>query len=142
MAIAKIANGTLVQMGDGTVVSGSEGYTTIPGVTKVSGPSTKFDLLDVTSHDSSSFREYIPGLMDGDMISIEMNWRPSNAVHKKIRLDAVAQTLRSVKVVFPDSTDNTVLCSTYIQDLTPRADIGTPMTASAKFKVTGNPLWS
>lgn len=142
MSIAKISNGALVQVGDGTPISGLEGYTTIPEVMHITGPSTKFDLLDVTSHDSDgAFREYIPGLLDGDQISIDINWRPSNTVHKSLRLDSVNQTLRSVQIVFPDTGENTVQSNTYVQELTPKADIGTPMSAAVKFKVTGNPLW-
>lgn len=144
MSLAKISNGTLLKVGDGILVSGLEGYTTVPEVMKLSGPSTKFDLLDVTSHDSSGFfREYIPGLLDGDSIKFTVNWRPSNAVHKALRLAAVAQTNRNFKMVFPDSTDNTVICSTYIQKFPdPKADIGTALVSDGDLKVTGNPLWS
>lgn len=139
--IAKIANGTLLKIGAG---SGSpETFTTVPEVTRLRGPSTRFDLLDVTSHDTVGvFREYIPGLADGDMISGRYNFRPSNTVHKGMKDDAYAQTLRNFKVVFPDSSLNTVQCATYIQRLEPETNIGEVMTQDFGLKITGQPVWS
>lgn len=138
--IAKIASGTLLKVGDG---ASPEVYTTVPEMTKLSGPSISFNLLDVTSHDSASyFREYIPGLADGDNIAGECNWRPSNAVHKSLRVDSYARTLRNFKTIFPDSADNTVITATYIQALAPKADIGAVLVASLTVKVTGVPVWS
>lgn len=140
MSIAKIANGTLLKVGDG---ASAEAFTTIPEVMRLSGPSIKFDLLDVTSHDSPGFfREFIPGLADGETITASVNWRPSNTVHKNIRIDAYARTLRNFKVVFPDTSDNTVSVAGYIQSFPPKADIGTPLLADLSVKITGAPIWS
>lgn len=138
MSIAVIANGTLLKVDDG-----AGNYTTIPEVSRLSGPSIRFDLLDVTSHDSTGFfREFIPGLADGDRITAELNWRPSNAVQKQVRVDQYARTLRAFKIVFPDTTDNTVDVDCYIEGMPPKADIGTPLTASLSLKITGEPIWS
>lgn len=136
--IAKIANGTLCKLDAGGAV-----YTTIPEVMRLSGPSIRFDLLDVTSHDTVGFfREFIPGLADGEKITAAINWRPSNVIHKQLRVDSYARTLRSVKIIFPDTPDNTVTSDTYIETIQPKADIGTPMGAEVSFKVTGAPVWS
>jgi len=141
MSIAIVADGTLLKVGDGT--SSPETYTTVPEVSKLSGPTIKFDLLDVTSHDSQGFfREFIPGLADGDMISADLFWRPSNVVHKGLRVDSYARTLRSFQVVFPDTPDNTVTIDAYVQSIAPKADIGTVLAAPLSLKVTGEPIWS
>lgn len=138
--IAKIANGTLLKIGDG---ASPEAFTTVPEVTRLSGPSIRFDLLDVTSHDTVGFfREYIPGLADGDKIAATINWRPSNTIHKNIRIDSYARTSRNFKVVFPDTSDNTVACSTYVESQMPKADVGTVLTADISLKITGQPTWS
>lgn len=140
MSIAVIANGTLLKHGDG---ASTENFTTVPEVVKLSGPSVKYDLLDVTSHDSAGFfREFIPGLADGDTIAAEVNWRPSNAVHIALRSDSYARTLRNFKVVFPDATTNTVAVATYISNIAPTADIGAVLKAAATLKITGLPVWS
>ena len=140
MSQAIVANGTLLQIGDG---ASPEHFTTVPEMMKLSGPSVKTNLLDSTSHDSLGyFREYVPGLSDGDNIAGDMNWRPSNAIHQGVREDSYARTLRNFEVVFPDTSENTVGCATYITDLVPKADIGTLLQASLTLKVTGEPLWS
>lgn len=140
MSIAKLSNGTLLNIGDG---AGPEVFTTVPEVDKLSGPGVKFDLLDVSSHDTSGlFREWLPGFSDGDSIRFMLNWRPSNTVHKKLRVDSYAATKRSFKLVFPDGTDNTVLMSNYIVDLSPVADAGSQMKMGGNLKITGAPAWS
>lgn len=140
MSLAKIANGTLLKVGDG---ASPEMFTTIPEMMKIAGPSIKFDLLDVTSHDSTGyFKEYIPGLADGDKVAGTMNWRPSNTVHKNLRIDSYARTLRNFHCVFPDSTDNTVTFQAYIEEISPTADIGKVLVANLSLKVTGEPSWS
>jgi acetoacetate decarboxylase len=140
MSIAIIANGTLLKIGDG---ASPEEFTTVPEMMKIAGPSVKFDLLDVTSHDSAGFfREYIPGLADGDNIAGTFNWRPSNTVHIALRTDSYARTLRNFETIFPDDTDNTVSTANYIQTISPTADIGAVLVASLTLKVTGLPAWS
>lgn len=140
MSIAIIANGTLLKIGDG---ASPEVFTTIPEMMKLSGPSVKFDLLDVTSHDSAGFfREFIPGLADGDNVAGDMNWKPSNAVHISVREDSYDRTLRNFKVVFPDSSENTVDVDAYVANISPTADIGAVLRASLTLKVTGLPAWS
>ena len=140
MSIAKISNGTLLKVGDG---ASPEVFTTVPEVMRLTGPSVRFDLLDVTSHDTIGFfREFIPGLADGEKIAASVNWRPSNTVHKNLRIDAYARTLRNFKVVFPDSADNTVTAATYIESQIPKADVGTPLSMDISLKVTGAPVWT
>lgn len=139
-SIARIASGTLLKMGDG---ASPDVYTTVPEVTRLSGPSVRFDLLDVTSHDTVGyFREYIPGLADGDKITATVNWRPSNTIHKALRVNAYARTNGNFKIVFPDSADNTVVCSTYIESQLPKADVGTVLGMDISLKITGQPTWS
>ena len=150
MSRAIIANGTKLQMGSGGVSITT--FVTIPEVMKISGPSVKFALLDVTSHDTiGNFREYIPGLADGDTISAELNWRPSNYIHQALRADSYARDLCLFQVIFPASSgdsedagsdENTCSVSGYIAGLTPKADIGAVLTAALEIKVTGAPTWS
>jgi hypothetical protein len=128
-----------------------ETFTTLPEVTKLQGPSVKFDLLDVTSHSTiatGNFREYIPGLADGDNIAFDMNWMPSNTAHKDLNTRSYARTLANFKTVFPEpaysspGAGSTVLCATYITGIQPKADIGAVLTASSTLKITGAPVWS
>jgi len=140
MSIALIANGTFLQIGGAT--SGAT-YSTVPEMKSLSGPSVNFDLLDATSHDSIGyFREFIPGLADGDNISGTMNWRPSNTYHVTLRTDSYARELNYFKVIFPDATENTVITAAYISNISPKADIGALLEADLTLKITGMPVWS
>lgn len=142
MSIARIANGTLLKVGN-DIAGASVSYTTVPEMMKLDGPDIKFDLLDVTSHDSSGyFREYIPGLADGSAITGELNFRTSNSIHKGIRIDAYARTNRDFELIFPDISDNTVKLSTYVQSFAPSAGIGAILKAALSLKITGQPAWS
>lgn len=138
--IAKLATGALLKVGDG---ASPEVFTTVPEVKRMRGPAVRFDLIDVSSHDTvGAFREYIPGFADGDAITGEGNWRPSNTVHKNIRIDAYAQTKRNFKLIFADISDNNVLCNTFIQNWEPREDAGSPLLYDFSLKITGAPTWS
>lgn len=140
MGQAIIAQGTLFKHGDG---ASPEVFTTVPEVTKLSGPSVKGSLLDATSHDSPDYwKEYIPGMLDGDNIQADINWRPSNTVHKAIRTACYARALDNFKVVYPDTTDNTVDVPGYVTDIVPKADSGAILVASLTVKITGEPIWS
>ena len=140
MSIAIVANGTLFKIG----ASASPGtYTTIPEVSKLAGPGNKFDILDVTSHDSpGGFREFIPGLSDGDNVTATIHWKPSNAVHKDIRVASYARSVRAFQTIFPDATDNTVTYPGFTTNIMPTADIGVVLEAAITVKVTGLPVWA
>lgn len=139
-SIAKNAIGSLLKVGDG---GGTEAFTTVPEVSRLTAPNVRFDLNDVTSHDSTGgFREFLPGLADGENSTAETNWVPSNAVHKSLRVDAYAKTKRNFQIVFPDSSDNTIAFATYIVGLPPVANAGEPLKATLTLKVTGQPTWS
>lgn len=144
MSIAKNSIGSLFQIGDG---ASPEVYTTIPECIRITAPNVRFDLHDVTSHDSTGgFREFLPGLADGENATAEVNWVPSNAVHKSIRVDAYAKTLRNFKIVFADNTvapnDNTIAFTAYIVNWQPVANAGEPFKSTLTTKVTGQPTWS
>jgi predicted secreted protein len=136
MSIALNATGTLLKVNN-------SGLVTVPEVMRVNCPDVKTDLNDVTSHDSTGgFREFLPGLKDGDQVTAEMNWKPSNAVHKQLRIDAYAAALKTFNIVLPDVTDNTCAFSGYITGYPGQANVGEPLKNTLTIKVTGMPTWS
>ena len=140
MPLAINATGTLLKRGDGAT---TEVFATIPKVTDVQSPNVKTDLQDVTSHDSSGgFREFLPGLADGESVTSPMFWIPSNTTHISLRTDAYAFTVRNFKAIFPDATINTVSFSGYITNFQGMAKVGTPLQATLTIKVSGLPVWT
>lgn len=135
------AQGTLFKIESATS-SGS--FTTIPECGKVSSPSVKFDLLDATSHDSTGgFKEYVPGLADGENATAECWFIPSNAIHIQLRTDSYAKTKRNFQIIFPGAgTGAQIAFVSYVTTITPVADSGALLKETVTCKVTGQPTWT
>ena len=118
-------------------------YNTIPETHRITAPNIRFDLIDVTSHDSvGGFREFLPGLADGENAAFEYFFVPSNTIHIQLRTDALARTLKSFKIVFTGGTNNTITFNGYLVGNQPNANVGDALRASGNVKVTGQPTWS
>lgn len=73
------AKGTLVQLGDG---ASPEVFTTIGQVRSVAGPTTKAEVVDITTHSTTgSWREKLAVLIDPGDISFPINWDHGDATH-------------------------------------------------------------
>lgn len=69
--------GSSLQMGDGAV---SEAFTTIAEVMDITPPQPSRDSIEVTSNDSSNgWREFIAGFRDGNELTFDCNWLPTDA---------------------------------------------------------------
>lgn len=141
MSLAIIASGTLIKLSNN---ASSPVFTTIPESMKIGCPNCKFDLLDVTSHDSAGqFKQYIPGLSDGENVTDELNWVPTNTIHTQIRTDSYARTLDAWEIIFPGGgTGAQIAFNAYIVGIPPVADIGQVLRATITAKVTGLPVWT
>lgn len=127
--------GTLLQVGDGT---SSESFTTIAEVTNISGPSESLETIDATHMESpSSYREYIPSLLDSGDISFDVNFLPGNATQTGLRTDMQARTLRNFQMVFTDSAASQYSFSAYVTGFEISAQIDDKLSASITLKVTG-----
>lgn len=141
MSLAILAQGTLFKIESDT---SADSFATVPEVMKLGCPNQKFDILDVTSHDSSGgFREYIPGLIDGENATAEVNWVPSNAIHIQLRDDSLDRTLKSFQFVFPGGgTGATLDVTAYVVGINPQADAGAVLRETVTCKVTGIQTWT
>ncbi len=63
--------------------------TPVAELTKIDGPATKRDDIDVTSHDSSYWKEFLPGLIEAGEIDCEGNYVPSDAGMAEV-IDAIS----------------------------------------------------
>jgi hypothetical protein len=140
-SIAILAQGTLFKLESDTSVGT---FATIPEAKKLAPPNQKFDLLDVTSHDSTGgFREYIPGLIDGENATADVNWVPTNAIHIQCRVDALARTRKNFTMVFPGGgTGANLAFAGYFVGLNPQSDSGQILTETITVKVTGVQTWT
>lgn len=141
MSIAVSAQGTLFKIESD---SSAGTFTTIPEVSKLTAPSVKFDLLESTSHDSSGgFKEYVPGLADGENATAEMWIVYANALHTQLRTDSYAKTLKNFKIIFiSGGTGSTIAFAAYVTNINNVADSGQLQKSTVTCKVTGQPTWT
>ena len=135
------AQGTLFKIESDTSVGS---FTTVPEVHKIGAPNVKFDLLDATSHDSTGgFKEYVPGLADGENATAEFWMIPSNTIHIQLRTDSYAKTKKNFQIIFPGAgTGAQIAFVAYVTTLNPVADAGALLKNTATCKVTGQPTWT
>lgn len=141
MSIAILASGTLLKIGN---AASSEAFTTIPECKKIKAPNVKYDLKDTTSHDNSSgFRTYLPGLADGENVTAELNFVPTNTYHTLIRTNGYAKLLTDFQLLFAGGgTGANIAFSAYIIGFPAEADIGEILMNTMTAKVTGAPTWT
>lgn len=98
------AKGTLVKLGSGT---SPETFATIGQVRSVSGPTTKAEVVDITTHSTAGFwREKIAVLIDPGDISFPINFDAEDASHAwatGLWNLFINLTKRNFQVIFPNA---------------------------------------
>lgn len=123
---------------DFSIYNGST-YTQVAEVTDITWPGYVRDAVEVTFMDSDDrFREYIPGLMDGGEVTIEMNWVPSTT--DAIITALTANTIGQFKITYNAGAN--VVFKAIVTAYQPQSPLGEKLTASATFKVSGKPTWA
>ncbi len=113
-------------------------YTTIPEVMNISGPTASFDMVDVTSMESTlATREFIAGLRDSGELTFEMNFLPGNAVHQGLRDDNLNRTKRQFQLVFPDSPAVTYTFAGFVSGFELNVPIDERRIVNVTIKITG-----
>jgi len=148
MTVAAVkAKGTLLKRGDG---GGSEIFTTVAEVTNIGGPGLTQEMIDVTSHESADWRDYIPGIAEGGEVTLDINYIPDNASHDAVagllkdfedQIDGTLSTPRNYQLVFPDPSATVWEFAAWISGFEPTANAsGTEkLGASVTLKITGQP---
>jgi len=96
MAAKKAINSAL-QVGDG---ASPEVFTTIGGLSSITGPNFTSNTIDVTSHDTTGgFREKITGLKDAGSISGTLFFDAALAQHQALLDDYKANTKKNYRLV-------------------------------------------
>ncbi len=118
--------------------AGDEVFATIAEITNISGPEESLELIDATHMESpNAFREYIPSLLDGGELQLDLNFLPADTNQQGIRDDQRNRVRRNFQLVWPDSANTTYLLSGYVTSFSPSAQIDDKLSATATIKVTG-----
>jgi len=133
MSNAVFARGTLLKIDDG-----AGNYTTIPECMNIKGPALVLDTVDVTNHDSpSGAKEFIGGLLDGGTVTADINFQPSNAVHKQLYGDMFNRVKRNFKLVYPDTSTDTFVA--LVTKFDPSASEKDRLLTALELRITGWP---
>lgn len=142
-SVALSAFQTLVQIGDGATPT--EGFTTIAELRNISGPSMSADVIDVTTHNTSTpFRRFISGLIDGGEINLDINFVPQDPTHSYstgLLSDFLNRTRRNFALVFPDEGSTTWIFPGIITNFETNSDPADVLMGSVTIKIAGPPTF-
>lgn len=128
--------GTKLYIGQSAPLSSPETFTAIGGITGVTPPEPTVPEIDSTDYDSEA-KEYIFGLVDNGTATIQVKYRPSLAVIK--RLDALAGTDEVINfyILFSDGTTKWAFAA-MVKTFTPSAGgVDDLVKAQLTLRVTG-----
>lgn len=126
--------GTLLKLGD---EASPEVWTTIAEITGLTGPGEKLDLIECTHMESpSNYKEYIPSLVDGGEVSIDLNFLPGNSVQQSIRTAMTARTKKHFQITWTNTGGTKYAFYGYVTSFQPSAKINDKLSASITIKVT------
>lgn len=121
-----------------------KGGTEYANVKSISGPGLSVDTVDVTSHDqATAWEEHVATILRSGEISMDLCYDPAHATHKYaaggLLYDLVQRTAITFTLVFPDTGTTTWTFDALVTGFEPTGEIGSDLTATVKFKLTGAP---
>ena len=114
-------------------------------VTNISGPGLSLDTEDVTSHDSTGAWEEVVGtILRSGEVTMDIVYDPAHATHKNaaggLLYDLAARTqIDTFHLIFSDAATIDWTFKAFVVGFEPSAPVGGALTASVKFKLTGQP---
>ena len=128
------------QMGDG---ESPELFPTIGQVRSVSGPTTKADIVDVTTHSTAgNWREKLAVLIDPGEVSFPINFDMEDATHNFLTglwEDLVGLAKRNYKIVFPNAA-GVLSFAAYVANHAFSAPVDNVLSADITLAITGEIL--
>lgn len=131
MTSAIAGNGVFLQLGNGN--TGSESFTTIAEVLDIDGPNQTREQLEVTSHSSAGWREYIAGLRDGGEVSFGLNFVPAEQDDLRALYDSGESA--NYKIVYPNGWKDTF--AAIVTDWGTKSPVDGAVTDEVKLKISG-----
>ena len=121
-----------------------KGGTAYAQAKSINGPGLSLDTEDVTSHDSTGGWEEVVGtILRSGEVTMEIAYDPAHATHKYaaggLIYDLVQKTEIELTLVFPDVGATTWTFSGLWVGFEPQGPVDGALTATAKFKVSGQP---
>lgn len=140
--LAVSSHGTLLKIGNGG--SPTETFTTIAEVKDISGPSVALATEEVTSHDSSGWREFIPTLKEAGEVSFDVNFNAAatQGFSGGLYNDLLNRTRRNFQIVLPTTTAKTGSFAAYVTGFELTAPVEGVLGASITLMIDGQVTWA
>lgn len=126
--------GTTYQVGDGLI---PESFLTVGGIQSLGGPSTSTEEIDVSSHDSGRYKEFILGRVDSGEISVSFSWL--NTTGQQQLRDAENKLVTHI-VTFSDGSE--ARARGYVTSFEQNTELGSQLQAGATIRITGRWVYS
>ena len=119
------------------------GAVTIANVSNISGPGLVADVEDVTTHDSTAaWEEAVVTILRSGEVTLDLVYDPEDATVKEdtngILEDFIGRASTAYSLIFPVSVVEWTF-NAFVVGFEPSAPVGGALTATAKFKLTGQP---
>lgn len=132
MTNAIAGNGVLLKLGDGGT---SEVFDTIAEVLDIDGPNQAREQIEVTSHSSAGWREFIAGLRDGGEVSFPINSVPTDQTQIDLRALIDSGAAANFKIVYPNGYRDTF--AGVVTDWGTKSPVDGAVTEEIKIKISG-----
>lgn len=134
--------GTVFGRGTTATTITSDTFTAIAEIQKISVDGMNGASIDVSNMDSpNGWREFIPGLVDGGTVKIEMNLIPAEVT----KLIADFRAKKNYRFVLPTGistvTNNGFYFSGFLESHSLDVPFDSQVTQNATFKITGKPTY-
>lgn len=122
---------------------GASGWTQVPNVTSIQFPERSGSEIDCTNLDSDGM-EYIKGLADLGTLAIEIDYEAANAVHQGLAALDLSGSVKSWKIEFPESADETVTTvatstfNAYVNGLSGTNGVNDKQTRTMNLRTSGD----
>lgn len=131
--MADLAQGSVFQMTISSVL------TSIAEVVSIDGPDSQRDDIDVSHLGGGVQRDFLPGLIDPGVISLELNYDPNGSTHQALTDQYILTTTVACKVIWSDTTE--IPCTCYVKSFKPSGSVGDKLKAAVSFKVADAIAW-
>lgn len=118
-------------------------YTEIANAGNFTGPAMSVDVVDVTSHDSTSgFEEVVPTILRTGELRMDINYEPDAATHDAttgILFRYLNSILGAYQLRFPDAGHTEFTFNAYVTSFEPGMPHAGKISAPVTFKIDGVP---
>jgi hypothetical protein len=104
-------------------------------ITSITGPKASGRKIEVTNFNSTTYAEYVMGVLDTGNITINCNYIPADVGQIGLLADAATRTSRSWAIDFP--TTGAFSGTGYVESYEPSANVGEQVKIAFTICVTG-----